>query len=505
MAMTDWTIIRRSLRARLFSTVTTVVTVAVAVALLLTLLMMRDAGRRAFDRGSGNMHLLVSRDASPLVSVLNGIFYAGSPRRPIEWAKYEQLARSAPYEFAIPTQLGDSFRGQPVLATTAEFFGKFMPVAGEPWRLAAGRFFERDWEVVVGAQAARAAGLKVGDRLSLTHGSGASRAGGFGGGPGGGSGGGETVAGPHEHKEFSYEVVGVLEPTGSAHDRALFTSLQSAWIIHAHDRLEREAAKAKGAVKAQETGGRAVARPGATAREDQAKDEHDAHDPEDHVGRGDDHAHDDDVHEDDDHGHGHAAATTAEDLIDSDRLITGIYLRLMARAGSDTPANLPQVFDQLRRDTSITVAQPQQEIGRLFGIVSSVDKILLAMAVVVMISSGIAIMLALYNSMEQRRRQIAVLRVLGASRGRVFNLVLTESAVIGLIGGVAGVLIAAGGLGLVAAAMKRSVGVVIDAGLSPDLALLVLVATVVLAAAAGIVPAAMAYRTGVAKNLKPMG
>ena len=58
----------------------------------------------------------------------------------------------------------------------------------------------------------------------------------------------------------------------------------------------------------------------------------------------------------------------------------------------------------------------------------NIEDILLAMAVVVMISSGIAIMLALYNSMEQRRRQIAVLRVLGSSRGRIFGLIVTESA-----------------------------------------------------------------------------
>lgn len=467
--MTDLTIILRSLTARLFSTVTTVITVAVAVALLLTLLMMRDAGRRAFDRGSGNMHLMVSRDASPLVGVLNGVFYAAPPRRAIEWAKYEQLARSAPFEFAIPTQIGDSFRGQPVLATTPEFFSKFQPVPGQPWKLAQGGFFDNDWQVVLGSQAARVTGLKVGDKISLTHGSGSSR----------GSGGAAAGLAPHEHTQFKYEVVGLLEPTGSAHDRALFTNLQSAWIIHAHDRRERDEAQKKAATPP----------PGSAKQPEPAHDEEDDHD------------HD---HGDTDH-HEHDEVTTAADLVETDKLITGLYLRLIARQGSDTPANLPQVFDQLRRDTSITVAQPQQEISKLFLIVGRIDQILLAMAVVVMVSSGIAIMLALYNSMEQRRRQIAVLRVLGASRGRVFNLVITESAVIGLLGAVAGVLVAVVGLALVVRVMKQSVGLVIDASLAPDLALIVIALTIILAGLAGIIPAAMAYKTPVAKNLKPLG
>ena len=127
MAMTDWTIIRRSMTSRLFSTVTTVITVAIAVGLMLTLLSMRDSGRRAFERGSGNMHMLISNDSSPLVSVLNGIFYANAPARAITPARFAEIANSFPAEYAIPTQLGDRYMGLPVLATTREFFTKFSP------------------------------------------------------------------------------------------------------------------------------------------------------------------------------------------------------------------------------------------------------------------------------------------------------------------------------------------------------------------------------------------
>src|SRR5579862_2582049 len=155
MAMTDWTIIRRSMTARMFSTVTTVVTVAVAVALMLVLLSMRDAGERAFSRGGGNMHLLLSRDSDPMGAVLNGIFYARPPRNYILWDKYQQIAADPrigdPHDpslaagFAIPVQQGDSYKGFPTLATTEEFFSKFAPVPGGRWELAAGRFFTADY------------------------------------------------------------------------------------------------------------------------------------------------------------------------------------------------------------------------------------------------------------------------------------------------------------------------------------------------------------------------
>jgi len=466
--MTDWTIILRSMTGRMFSTVTTVITVAVAVALMLVLLSMRDAGKRAFDRGSGNMHLLVSKDASPMVSVLNGIYYANTPRAPIPWAKYTEIASAFPLAFAIPTQIGDSFRGQPVLATSPELFTKFEPTPGEPWKFSRGGPLragdEGLYDLVVGAQAARATGLKIGDRISLTHGSSGSR-----------------EAGSHVHTEFGFTVVGILEPTGSAHDRALFSRIEASWLLHAFDRRERESSSR-----------------GAPA------DDHEQH-ADDH---GDDHAHDEHDHEhghgDHDHDHDEPPLTLA-DLTDEDRKITGVYLRLLAREGSNTPANLPQVFDMLRRDTSITVAQPRQELDRLFLIVGNIDQILVGMAAVVMVSSGIAIMLALYNSMEQRRRQIAVLRVLGCSRGRVFGLVLTESAVLGLIGGGAGVVAAMAGAWVVSGLMKQRLGLVIEPALPLDTVILVCGVTVVLAALAGLVPSVMAYRTPVVKNLKPLG
>ena len=455
MAMTDFAIIRRSMTARLFSTVTTIITVAVAVALMLVLLSMRDAGERAFSRGGGNMHLLVSAETDPMGAVLNGIFYARPPRRPIFWSKYEEIAKQYPLQFAIPVQQGDSFRGFPVLATTGDFFTQFTPVSGTPWKLTTGRFFGANYEAVLGSAVARSTGLKVGDKIVLTHGTLDSRA-------------AKSGDSPHEHAAFKYEVVGILAPTGTSHDRGVFTNLESAWIIHAHERIEKAEAAASGSTGSEPPSG-----------------------SESH-----DHASE---------GHEHEALPTAADLIPEDQKITGIYVRVATPPGRDTSAALPQVFDMLRRDSSIMVSQPKQEIDKLFGIVGNINQILVAMAGVVMVSSGIAIMLALYNSMEQRRRQIAVLRVLGCSQVRIFGLVLTESALLGMLGAVVGIAVAVVGGWLVAIAMRQRLGLVVDPSLSAPWVLSVVAATVALAAIAGVVPAAMAYRTSVAKNLRPLG
>ena len=74
------------------------------------------------------------------VAILNGVFYANPPQRPIIWDKYEQIAGGLPLEWAIPTQQGDSYNGHPVLATLPDFFTKFTPNEDEPWKLKEGRF-----------------------------------------------------------------------------------------------------------------------------------------------------------------------------------------------------------------------------------------------------------------------------------------------------------------------------------------------------------------------------
>lgn len=467
MAMTDLTIVRRSLMIRRLSTLTTVATVGVAVALMLVLLAMRESGRRALERGSGNVHLLLSRDASPLVSVLNGLFYANAPPRAIDWPEYAALltragGRTPPIvaqlEWSLPMLLGDSYRGYPVVATTEQYLERFEPVPGRPWRLARGRWFrwsleaqttleglspvlhwspqDASFEVVLGATVARRTGLAPGDKIVLRHGLRAPaevRA---------------PAADPDDehddnlHHAFPFTIVGVLEPSGTVHDRALFTDLASSWVLHAAEFHER------------------------SARTDLSLD-----------------------------------GFVREAYVPP---ITGALLRVRSRPGAATASALPALHDALRREAAFTVASPADQIRQLLRIVAHVDQILLAMAAVVMVASSIAILLALYNSMDQRRRQVAILRVLGCSRGRVFGLVITESAVLGLLGAAVGVAISLAGASLVARIMYHRVGLTLEPHWSPELIMLMVLAAVGLASAAGLVPAAMAYRTPVARHLRPV-
>lgn len=464
--MTDLRLVLKSLSARSTSTVVTCLLIAIAVALLISMRSLREAGRRSFTRGVGNAHLVVSGDSSPLVAVLNGIFYANPPRTPLPESKVTEIASSMPWAWTIPTQLGDSFRGFPVLGTTPAFLDDFEPAIGEPWKIRRpGRNIEGPFDVVLGSRVAAATGLGVGDRLFLTHGMGVDAAGGevgivddpsatveAEGDPHDGHdhddhghdhdhGHVHADGSPHVHEEATFEVVGVLEPSGTHHDRLLVTSIEGSWFLHAIDRWEA-------------------------------------------AGRG--------------------LPETVDDLDAEDRLVTGMLLRTPVRAGRNSAAILQSSFDRLRRDPSITVASPTTQVDRLFGIVASLDAVFIALGIGILVSGAISVTLVLWNSMELRRRQIAVLRVLGCTRGRVLGLVLTESAMIGVVGAVLGVGFAFAGARVAAEVLASRTGVVILPTIDADSSILIVAGTVVLAAFAGVAPAVRAYRTPVAEHLRPL-
>jgi putative ABC transport system permease protein len=177
---------------------------------------------------------------------------------------------------------------------------------------------------------------------------------------------------------------------------------------------------------------------------------------------------------------------------------------LPTRPGSDASASIAAQFDRLRRDTSITVAQPAQQIGRLMAIVGDIDWLFVAMGVVVLVSSAISILLATASSMELRRRQVAILRVLGASAWRVFALLVTESTLLGVAGALVGLLLAIAGCAAASALLASKIGLALGGGIDARSASIVVVGAIALSALAGVVPAAKAYRTTIREHLRPI-
>ena len=175
---------------------------------------------------------------------------------------------------------------------------------------------------------------------------------------------------------------------------------------------------------------------------------------------------------------------------------------------------------------SAQAVNPLQEITKLFTfILNPIRWLLLILTLMICIVSGISILVGIYNSMSQRKHEIAVMRALGANRTKVSVIILLEAILLALAGGLLGWV---GGhtLNVVASSyFEAQTGVpigffdfapavplgsllgggfglpesIMNLTISPEF--LVIPGLVILAIAVGVYPAITAYRTDVSKSL----
>jgi putative ABC transport system permease protein len=82
---------------------------------------------------------------------------------------------------------------------------------------------------------------------------------------------------------------------------------------------------------------------------------------------------------------------------------------------------------------------PVKVIYELFeSIVNPIQWTLLLLTAMICVVSGISILVSIYNSMSERRGEIAVMRALGAGRGTVMTIILLEATLLALAGGAIG-------------------------------------------------------------------
>lgn len=180
-----------------------------------------------------------------------------------------------------------------------------------------------------------------------------------------------------------------------------------------------------------------------------------------------------------------------------------------------------QLEDRLANEPIGKVVKPVKIIFNLFNsIVGPVRNLLLVITAMICIVSGISILVSIYNSMNDRKQEIAVMRSLGAGRGTVMTVVLLESVIISLAGGILGWAAGHGLIGLASQKIENETGVVVSAfqlappmeelsyllgpRLTPNISIEVwlIPILVILAIIVGFMPALSAYRTDVAKALQ---
>ena len=152
-----------------------------------------------------------------------------------------------------------------------------------------------------------------------------------------------------------------------------------------------------------------------------------------------------------------------------------------------------------------TLAWPIAEsMNDLFNKIGWIDKVLELISYLVVLVSAGSILASIYNTMNERRREFAIMRALGARRGTVFGAIVAEASAIAALGSVCGFLVHALILSGAAIVIRQNTGVVLDVFQYNSILWIAPLGMTVIGALSGIVPALKAYSTDVASNLTPI-
>src|SRR5882724_6350226 len=225
--MSFWKIAWRNIEQRALASSLTALSMALGVAVMIAVIVIHTVTVRQFSQDAQGYHLIVGGKGGSLQLVLSTVYYLGQPLYPIPYSYYKKFVDGEfkdMTEVAVPECLGDSYQAPDnsvfrVVGTTPDLFEKIHYGTNPDGSLKSyefepgGRNFKTEnfFEGVMGSVVAAHSGLKVGDTFQPSHG----------------------LAGGND-LHHAVKIVGILKPTATANDRALFMNIEGFYLIPGH-------------------------------------------------------------------------------------------------------------------------------------------------------------------------------------------------------------------------------------------------------------------------------
>ena len=473
---TLWLVASRSLRYRLSGVLLTIASIALSVFVLLGVEHARQEARSGFASTVSGVDLIVGARTGEINLLLLSVFRIGTATANLSWESVEQLDQQKNVVWTVPISLGDSHRNFRVVGTTQAFFSRYKFGSKQPLVFDQGQPFEEVAEVVLGARVAGELGYQLGDSLVLSHGM-------------------ADTSFTH-HDQLPFAVSGILAPTGTPIDNALFVGLDAIDAMHSDGGSEshqahegHDAHEDHDAHNEHEVHEEHDAHVGPDADEDheahedhddhkghevyeehdahqdhdahnehEVREEHDAHlgpdADEDHDAREDHDGHEGrevyeehDAHQDHDAHVGSDAEEdheAHEDHVDLDHHeehdqahdhppIGTVTAVLVGLSSPITTLQVKRWVDEYEEEALLAIL-PGVALTQLWELVGNVESVLLGISVLILVSSLLGLNAMLLASMRERRREIEVLRSIGAPSSFILSLLMSESLLIVSVG-----------------------------------------------------------------------
>ncbi len=440
----------KNLTARPLSMLLTLVLFALGVGLTSLLLLVNKQLTEKFEKNLAGVDIVVGAKGSPLQLILCNMYHVDVPTGNISLkaAKPFLNPRHPLIKQAIPLSLGDSYKGYRIVGTLKEFTTLYK---GE---IAEGKLWDNPMEMAIGATVAAKTGLKIGDTFASNH--------------------GLSIDGD-EHEDSKFKVVGIFKPSNTVLDQLILTGTASIWQVHEHEKAEKEETivlENKALMEADELHKHEMAYP------------QEAHPSVLRSARSDI----SDAPKDE---------RTALLEADSTKQITSLLIQFKNNK------NIQALNFQrnMNENTDMQAATPALELNRLFEMMGVGEKALKSLAFLIVFVSGLSIFIALFNSLKERRYELALMRVMGAGRTKLFLLIVLEGLLLSFIGFVVGIALSHGAMQILAQYMSDAYRYSFTGWTWMKEEWFLLVGALAIGFVAAIIPAWNAYRTDISRTL----
>jgi len=202
----------KSLRSRALTTTLTIFSIALSMMLLVGVDRLRDAAKAGFSGTLSHTDLIVGARGGGLPLLLSSIFHIGNASNNISWESYQHFAHHPAVAWTIPITMGDSFHGYRVIATDDNFYAHYHYRGNKSLVLAQGHASQELFDITLGADVASRLNLGLGAKIVLAH--------------------GIEEKSILKHNTTPFTVVGILAPTATPVDRAVYITLLGEEAMH---------------------------------------------------------------------------------------------------------------------------------------------------------------------------------------------------------------------------------------------------------------------------------
>jgi len=399
-----------SLLNRKYAVLLALISVTISIYVLLGVEHIRHEAKASFSKTISGVDLIVGARTGQLNLLLYTVFHMGSATNNIAWESFLELAADPKVAWAIPISLGDSHRGYRVTGTTPEYFKHFRFGQNTALQFKEGRPFDQLFDVVLGADVAGKLDYRLNNEIILAHGLG--------------------QASFSLHDDHSFRVVGILQPTGTPVDQALYISLQGMEAIHLN---WKDGTKLPGR---------------------------------------------------------RVTAQTLEKLDLTPKSVTALMMGLKSKV---TIFTVQRQINNYSKEP-LTAILPGIALAELWQMMGVMENTLRLISVLVLFSSLLGLSTMLLSSLRERQREIAVMRAIGASPLFVFLVIQTETFLITATGMIAAVAALTVSILLAQKYLIENYGVFIDSFVLGSEMISVLGSILAGALMLGLIPSLAAYR-----------